>query len=172
MEEKDIRRKNIKTMLIAVIIMIAFFGVNIIENMIDAKKEQEKSMQTALVTDNSRYFTVLNCAKKFISYVQKGTNSDILTLFNEEYKTSNGIIESNVKGFVPSLNNGMIYDYVGEEMYFKRISKNVTEYYLNGKLKSFMMDETPSYIDYDMTIILYEDKFLFSIKPGIEGLDI
>lgn len=172
MEEKDIKGKNIKTMIAAVLVLIGFLTFNLVENIIKARKEQEASKQITLVTDNSRYFTALNCVKQFLSYVQNGTNSDILLLLNEEYKTSNRILESNVKGFVPSLNKDTMYEYVGEEMYTKRISKNITEYYIKGKIKSYIMDEPAKYFDYDVTIILYENQLIFSVKPGIGDLNI
>lgn len=166
------KEKNIATIVFAVAILIFFFTWSIIDNFIEAKKEQEESMKTVLVTDAGRYFTVIGCAKKFISYVQNGTNEDILLILNDEYKTSNGILESNLRNYVPSLSKDIIYDYVGKEMYQHRISKNVVEYYVKGSIKGTVLDEPSTYVNYDLTIILYENEFLFSVRPGIGDLNL
>lgn len=162
--------KNVLTSIIFVLIFIAFLIYIGITKIIEAKKEQEESMKTVLVTEPSRYFTAINCVQNYLNYVQRGNTDDILLLLNDEYKEENRVNASSLKNYIPTLDKNFMYDYVGEEMYQHRISKNVVEYYINGKIKKSQMDEASTYTDYDITVVLYEDKFLYSIKPGIGGL--
>lgn len=166
------KEKNIMTIVFALAVLVFFFAWSLIDNYNEAKKEQQKSMETVLVTDAGRYMTVIGCAKKFITYIQNGTEEDLLLLLNEEYKNSNRILASNVRNYVPSLESGPIYDYVGKEMYQHRISQNVVEYYVKGRIKRTVLDADSVYIDYDLTVVLYENEFLFSIKPGIGDLEL
>lgn len=165
------KQKNIFEIILIIGIVILVFAINLITKTIDAKKEQTESMKTVLVTDYSRYFTVLGCAKKFITTLSSGNKSDIILSMNEDYITKNRITEENVLSYVPSLDTTGMYDYVGEEMYQHKISKNVTTYYLKGKIANLVMDETTTYTRYDLTITLYENTFTFTIKPGIGDLD-
>ncbi len=169
MQEKD---KNILKIILALTVLVFFIGWNLLSKYMDAKKEQELSQKTVLVTDNNRYITVINCVNKFLNYVQSDNKDDILLLLEEDYKNSFRINSSNVKNFIPILGQNFLYDYKGSEMYQKRISKTVIEYYVKGKIRKSKLDELPAYTDYDVTIILYEDKFVFAVKPGIGGLDI
>ncbi len=165
------KQKNILEIFLIIGAVILIFTINLVFKAIDAKKEQEESMKTVLVTDNSRYFTVLGCAKKFITTLQSGNKNDILVSMDEEYVTQNRITESNILSYVPTLNRTNVYDYIGEEMYQHRISKNVTTYYIKGKIANIVMDEGTTYTRYDMTITLYENTFTFAVKPGIGDLD-
>lgn len=170
--EMTTKEKNILTIIIALLVLIAFITISLVENYMRAKREQEESMKTVLVTDNSRYFTVLGCAKKFLNHSQTGSTEDLLSLLKDEYKESFRITASNVRNFVPKLDAGSTYDYEGGAMYQHRISKNVVEYYIDGKIKKGNFDEDATFVDYDLTIILYEDKLLFAVKPGIGDLEL
>lgn len=172
MKEMQERDKNILKIIIALLVFVLFMGGSLIGKYIDAKKIQKESQKTVLVTDESRYITVINCAKKFLNYVQNDNKADILLLLEDGYKDSFRITENNIKNFIPVLNKNYLYDYKGEEMYQKRISEKVIEYYVKGKIKASQMDEPPTFTNYDLTVVLYEDKFLFSIKPGIGGLNL
>lgn len=172
MNLKDLNEneKNILTTIVMLIIFVCFLIYLGVSKYIESKKEQEESMKTVLVTDASRYLTVANCVKKYLSTVQTGATDDILLLLNEEYKSEHAITQRNLSNYIPKLDRNFIYDYAGEEMYQHRISKNVVEYYLKGRIKKSQLDEDDIYTKYDITVVLYEDKFLFSIKPGIGGL--
>ena len=162
--------KNVLTSIVFVLIFISFLIYLGVSKLIEAKKEQEESQKTVLVTDAGRYFTAVNCVKSYLNYVQRGNTDDMLLLLNEEYKEANRITASTVRNHIPKLEYNYMYDYVGEEMYQHRISKNVVEYYIKGRIKKSQMDEDSTYSDYDVTVVLYEDKFLYSIKPRIGGL--
>lgn len=164
------REKNIFETILIISLAAIFLLGSLIGNLVDARKEQKESMKTVLVTDNSRYFTVIGCAKKYLSYLKDNSTEEILTILNEEYKESNRILASNLYTYVPRLNKDTIYDYVGEEMYQHRVSKNIVEYYVFGKIKTDNLDQESTYMDYDMTIILYENEFIFSVKPGVGDL--
>lgn len=167
MKELNEKEKNILTIIVALGVLVVFLGASLIGKYFDAKKEKEESMKTVLVTDNSRYFTVLGCADKFISYLKEGDAESLLLLLEEEYKDSFGVNVGNVKNFLPALDKDSMYEYVGEEMFQHRVSEKVVEYYLKGKIKKSILDEQSTFKRYDLTVILYEDKFLFAVKPGI-----
>lgn len=169
LSEKD---KNIITIIVALTIFAIFIGYSLIDKAIEAKREQEESMKTVLVQDDSRYLTVISCIKKYLSYVQNGTPEDIVLLLNDEYKNAYHVTTSNAKNFIPVLSKDYVYEYAGAEMYQHRISKGVVEYYVKGKIKATQLDSPSTYIDYNVTVVLYESELLFSIKPGIEGLEI
>jgi len=167
----DARGKNIFECILIVLAVIVFLGILLVENIMDAKREQEESMKTILVTDASRYFTVLSCVRSFVNTVSTGSRSDLVLLLDSDYKERNRIDEVNVKTFLPELDASSSYDYTGDEMYEKRLSKNVTTYFVKGRIKKVLFDENPVYMNYDMTITLHESDFIFTVEPGIGGLD-
>ncbi len=165
------KQKNILEIILIIILVIVVLLVNIIVEVLDAKKEQEESNKTILVQDNSRYFTVLGCAKKFLVEISKQDKENIILLLDTEYKNENNITTDNVLEYIPELSTTNIYDYVGSYMYQHTVSKNVTTFYLKGKIANYVLDDATTYIDYDLTITLYENTFTFTVKPGIGDLE-
>lgn len=166
-EELSDTQKDLLKIAIALGVLAIFIGVTLYNNYRNAVDEFEASHERTIVKDNSRYFTVLGCAKKYLNYVKQGNSEDILLILNEEYKNTFNITSQNLNNHIPSLEKSGLYDYVGEEMYEKKISKNVTEYYVYGQIQKSMMDEPNTYVDYNLTVILYEDRLLYSIRPGV-----
>ena len=160
-------KKNTLEIILALIVLISFLVFRLYSNYKSAKKEQEISNETRIVTDNSRYFTVLSCAEKYINTVHRGYSNDILLTLSSDYKELYNITSSNVFNYVPKLDTNKMYNYSSREMYEKRISKSVVEYFVYGNISETVMDEDPIETAYDLTVILYEDKFLFSIRPGV-----
>ncbi len=168
MKEMNETKKNMIKIGIALFVLLIFLGFNLYQNYEKYKKESEISQEKTIVTDNSRYFTVINCVKKYLNYVKANNTENILLLLNQEYKNLYNINESNLNNFIPSIEDNVIVDYKGDIMYQKRISKNVTEYYVYGQIEKSIMDEMSTLIDYNLTVILYENELLFSIRPGVE----
>lgn len=164
------KQKNIIEIIIAVVILILFIGYRIYENYTKAKNEMILSQQKTIVTDDSRFFTVISCINKYLNTVQNGNPNDILLILNEEYKEANGINNNNYQKFIPSLDKTKLYEYEGNEMYQKRISKNVIEYYVYGNIKESNMDDDPVRTKYNLTVILYENEFIYSIKTGVANI--
>ena len=160
-------KKNTLEIIIALLIMFAFFGYKIYSNYLEAKQESEFSKKTYVVTDNSRYFTIISCLDKYLNTVQSGNDDNILITLEDEYKKTYNVNKSNLDNYVPKLEKAKIYSYTGSEMYAKRISRNVVEYYVKGGIKGSSLDEKASFTEYDVTVILYESEFLFSIRPGV-----
>ena len=119
------KQKNIVEIIVAIVILALFIGYRIYENYTKTKNEMLLSQQTTIVTDDSRFFTVISCINRFLSTIQNGSSNDVLLILNEEYKKNRGIDINNYQNFIPSLNKSSLYDYEGSEMYQKRISKNV-----------------------------------------------
>lgn len=165
--ELTLKEKNILTIILSLLVLLVFIGIGIYDKYMESKEEMEESMKTTLVQDESRYMTVLSCARKFLDTVQNGTSDEIISLLKNDYRDTYNINANNLSNYVPKLAKDPIYVYAGEEMYQKRISKNVIEYYLIGNIKEEVLDDISKYTKYDLTITLYENKFVFSIKPGI-----
>ena len=164
------KQKNIIEIIIAIVILILFIGYRIYENYSKTKKEMFLSQQKTIVTDDSRFFTVLSCVNKYLNTIQNGNPNEILLILNDEYKEENGINIDNYQNFVPSLDKSSIYDYEGTEMYQKRISKNVVEYYVYGNIKENNMVDAPVRTKYNLTVVLYENEFVYSIKDGVASI--
>lgn len=181
-KELDENKKNIIQIIIALSALILFIIIRLIidyggNNTILRQEKYKKE----IVKDNSRYYTVIGCINKYLTYVQMGNSEDILLLLDEEYKNNFNITSSNLKNYIPSLENVNDYSYIGHAMYSKRLSESISKYYVEGEIKKdrFMGDIEegeeyieedyfkPEYIDYDFTVTLYENKFIFSIKPGV-----
>lgn len=160
-------KKNTLEIIIALLIMFSFFGYKIYSNYVEVKKKSEFSKETHLVTDNSRYFTIISCIEKYLNTVQSSNEDNILMTLNDEYKKMYNIDENNLSNYIPKLDKTKMYGYSGSEMYEKRISRNVVEYYVKGGIKESSLDEKSTFTQYDITVILYESKFLFSIRPGV-----
>ena len=168
MKEMNETKKNMIKIGIALLVLLIYLGFNLYQNYEKSKEESEISQEKTIVTDNSRYFTIINCVKKYLNYVKANKTDDILLILNQEYKNLYNINESNLNNFIPSIEDNVIVDYKGDVMYQKKISKNVTEYYVYGQIEKSIMDEKSTLIDYNLTVILYENELLFSIKPGVE----
>lgn len=167
----DRRSKNILETILIIVFSVGFLVFNLISDAIEAKKEQEESMKTAIVVDHSRYMTVLGCARKFVKAIQDGDKDNLMILIEKEYREKSGLNISNISNFLPTLDKDGVYDYEGGLMYEHRLSKNVVEYYLEGNIQKSIMDEASTSIKYDMTITLYESEFTFSIRSGIGDLN-
>lgn len=164
MNEKE---KNIFEIVIVLIMVVLFIAYKLYSNYADAKRASVVSSETHLVTDNSRYFTVIGCVEKYITTIKSGNKNNILTILDSKYKEEYNIEKNNLKNYIPNLNGDKIYSYSGREMYEKRISKNVVVYYVYGNIEESVLDEIPTGFEYNLTVTLYESEFLFSIKPGV-----
>ena len=161
------KKKNILEIIAAFLILFGFFGYKIYTNYVETKKKEEFSKQIHEVTDNSRYFTIISCIEKYLNTVQSSNEDNILMTLNDEYKKMYNIDKNNLSNYIPKLAKTKIYGYAGSEMYEKRISRNVVEYYVKGGIKESGLDENSIFTQYDITVTLYESKFLFSIRPGV-----
>lgn len=168
MKEMSETKKNIITIAVALGILVLFIGINIYSSYKKSIDESGINGKRTLVVDNGRYFTVMGIVKKYLNYVQNGNNNEILSIIDEEYKKEYNVTSSNLSNFIPKLDRNLTYDYFGKEMYQKRLTKSITEYYVYGEIKSTILDETPNYYTYNMTVILYEDELLFAIRPGVD----
>ncbi len=162
-------KKDIIKITLALLVLVFFMGLKLYDNYRDAKIEAEISSKRILVKEPSRYFTVIGCIDKYLKYVQNNDIDNIWTILNSEYKNEFNIKKDYIYNYIPNLNDGAIYTYKGYEMESKKVSKNITEYYVNGKIKRTIMDESDTFIDYDFTVILYENEMLFSIRPGVKN---
>lgn len=177
-EKLDENKKNLIQIIIALIALGIFIVFQIF---LSSKSSSNINSPKELVKDNSRYFAVMGCANKFLLTVQSRNTDDILLLLNNKYKEQYKIDASNLNNYIPNLNDDADYAYDGHAMYMRRISKNISEYYIDGEIKkdyfvrdfeegediSDIVDESAIYKDYDLTITLYENNYTFSVRPGV-----
>ena len=160
-------KKNTLEIVIALLFLSLFLGFRLYSNYNESRNKAEYSKEAHLVTNESRYYTVIGCIEKYLSVVQNGNKADILIILSDDYKSTYDINSNNLNNYIPHLDKDKMYSYVGREMYEKRISKNVVEYYVNGAINENVMDEVQNGKDYNFTVVLYENEFLFSIVPGV-----
>ena len=161
------KKKNTLEIVLSLLLIASFFAYRLYSNYVVAKEEAKISGEIKLVDNNSRYFTVISCVEKYLNTVQSGNINNILLTLNDDYKETYGITANNVGNHIPKLDNDKMYSYSGSEMKEKRISKNVVEYYVTGEIQAFVLEGNPKSFKYDLTVILYESEFLFSIRPGV-----
>ena len=74
------KQKNIIEIIIAIAILILFISYRIYEKYTKTKNEMLLSQQKTIVTDDSRFFTVISCINKYLNTVQNGNPNEILLL--------------------------------------------------------------------------------------------
>lgn len=169
--KKSDKQKNRIIIFICFVILTSFFGYSLYNHYQNARNNALESFKTHLVKDNNSYYTALSSANKFINYISNNSKTDIYSVLEPEYVKSNNITLDNLNNFLPKINDGLVYDYVVNEMYQKRISKHITEYYLYGNIRQEKEEDGSTiynYREYPLTVILYENKIIFSIRPGGE----
>lgn len=155
--------KNYIAIGLAIFALVLFVGISIYSSYKDSREEYKEK----LVTDNNRYYTVLNCVKKYIGIVASRDKENILITLDEDYKTSNAINENNVYTFVPNISNTLPNNYTSEEMYEQRIAPNILKYKVHGYLTISRYDEDPIKYRYNLIVYLYEETLTFSVKPEV-----
>lgn len=164
--------KNIFRKILFIIIYIGLFILMIFVLNIKKEKlkvEQENSLKLTYATNHKQFFIALNCAEQFLKIVSENNINDIMSLINIEYKNENNITKDNILNYLPKLSANKMHKFSATKVFKKRISKNVIEYYLEGKIISLSMGEESSK-DYTLGIVLYEDKNIYSIKFGKEDI--
>lgn len=158
-----------------ILLLLTFIGIIILmtlslnstkERLLLEKEKNDKAKET---TDYNKYLSAVQCVNLFLDTIIKDEN-EALILLNEEYKQKYNITTNNIKSFLPALSKNFLHDFKTNKIYQKKISKNVTEYYLKGEIVSSAMDMNTTYTDLDVTIVFYETDETFSIKLGIEDL--
>ena len=162
-------KKDVIEIIFMIIMIVLFIAFKLYSSYIDAKKTSQFSTEKHLVTDNSRYFTVIGCIDKYLNTIKSGNKDNILITLDNNYINEYNINKDNLLNYIPNLNKDKMFNYSGREMYEKRISKNVVEYYVYGYIEESVLDEISTGFSYNVTVILYESEFLFSIRPGVSN---
>lgn len=143
------------------LILIVILAVNI-KNKKDADVNINTKKDYSLVANYSKFFTVENCANKYISYLNKKDKANVYKLLSESYLTSNNITEDNVLTKIKTDNK--IYNFQAKKMYQKKLNDKQIMYYIYGNLIEQVMDEYLKPVDYYLIVTIDQNK-LFSITP-------
>lgn len=161
MEEQNNKKKNIIIFVLAVATIIIYVGIFLF---IDKEEEEAKKLSADPVTNYSEFYTVSDCANKYINYLVSKNSTSLMNILSAEYIRKNSITEENVLSNLPIVANGSVFS--SKKMYMEKLDENNYKYYISGYLETggLFMDEisrTQSYL------IVYLDKKnnLFAIEP-------
>ncbi len=164
---KDDKKRSILIIIILVILlggMIFFLFVN--RGNQDPAKITNK---VHMVTDHSRFFTVVSCVSSFISYQSSQDTNNLLLLLNDNYKNNNHITASNLYQYIGTLESD--YEFSANRMYQEQVNDDVMKYYVSGVLNPAMMYDDPEDLyhapqkKYDVIVYLNLRQSTFSIEP-------
>lgn|SRR5574344_1215843 len=145
--------------------LIILFVIILLSIKISQKKEEavkESETNATLVTNYSTFFTVNNCANKYVNYLVNKDQNNLYKLIDETYIKDNQITENNILTKIKTLDG--IYTFTARKMYYLK-NDNLTKYYLYGYLNQEVMDSYVSPEDYYLIITIDSDNNLFSVTP-------
>ncbi len=155
-----------KSKLIAIILAVIAVIILIVSNVVNNKNEDKKSIN--IVTNYSNFYTVNSCLYRFITYLSSNDKQSLLLVLDENYKKKNKVNENNVIEIIGSVDADSTF--VSQKMYYERLNKNITKYYVYGNIEKNQMDEDGT-IDSESSnekyFIVYLDSTnkTFSVEP-------
>ncbi len=159
---KDKRTVSILLVVALVVLVLALI-------IVERKKYQNNLDLTnkAHAVDNySTFFTVDDCANRFVEYLSSGNKDNLLLILNKEYVEQNNINSSNVLDKIDTKKiYGKLISFKSKEILSKKVSDNVTKYYVSGKLYQDAIDELTEYSDYYLEINVDSETLIFDVIP-------
>lgn len=159
------KNKNKYLTIIFIVLAVILFLLIIYEK----KKEQDHQEKTGhnieLTTEPTAFFTVSNCANRFIADVNNMNASKVLNLLNKEYIEKNEIDSDNIFNKV-----SLDFNYDGEvvykivKMHQKKYGKSY-KYYMYGKLYKQEITGNKYVSDYYLIINVDYKNMTFDVVP-------
>ena len=158
-----------KNRIVSIILVALFagliFALVIIER-INYQNSLSKKEKYDLVKDASEFFTIDDCANRYLTYLSDGDSKNLLAIMNEEYANDNNLNSSNIINRLDTHNFGdNVVSYKTRKMLMKKISDTVNEYYLYGEVYSDGIEDYYKMTDYYLIITLDSDTLVFDVKP-------
>lgn len=154
------------TKILAIVLVVLVIGLGIYKLFVN-KKTNNVSVDTesiVIVDDVNRFYTVSNCASRYINYLFAKDTDNLLILLSDKYKLENNISSNNIYDYIGNIDYN--YSFSAKKMYEQRISKTSYKYYIHGKLIDDYFEINHSTgIDYYIAVILDESNTTFAIEP-------
>ncbi len=159
------KNKKVVSICLLVILAILVFALVIVER-VKYQNNLDTEGKVYNIDNYSVFFTVDECANRFIGYISSGNTENLLLLLNKEYIQKYGINSSNVIDKIDTMNfKDKIITMQTKKVLAKKISNNVVKYYISGELYLDEIDETTKYGNYYLEINIDSDTLIFDITP-------
>lgn len=157
-------KKTISIILVVLLIGLVFALV-IIER-INYQNSLPKKDKYALVKDASEFFTIDDCANRYITYLSSGDAKSLLSIMNENYVNENGLNSNNIINRLDTSNfRDNEVSFKTRKMLVKYLSDTVNEYYLYGEIYFDGIDNYYKMTNYYLIITVDSDTLEFNVKP-------
>lgn len=153
---KNIEKKDIVLFVVLSLALLYYTFVKI-------KDKREEENTYTIVNNASTFFTIENCANKYIGAYSSSDKDTLLALLDDSYKRKNGIGLDNITDKLGSLDGD--FSIKAKKMYKKSAKKNYTSYYMYGLLREDTMDGFDYGTDYYLIVTVDEKNYTFSITP-------
>lgn len=156
--------------IVAIIAIILAILLNMQKNNTTNKEsniiEQEQIVEDIKkVTVRNDFYTVVSCIDKYLNYL---ATKDVQILYNyldENYIKENQITTQNILSKIKTLEEHVKFR--PEEMYVKKISDNVEQYYVFGHISKEVTEGEPEEIAFYISIKLDKVNNTFSVIPDL-----
>lgn len=150
--------------LLLVIITLVVLITSVVMNY--TNKEEEKN-DISIVTNYTNFYTVDNCANRYVTSITMGDSDSLLKQLSSSYKKENNVNKDNVLNIIGSID---ATSYKSNKMYYEAINENVTKYYVDGSLVKEEFDEYMNIVsntskEYYLIIYLNKKNDTFSVEP-------
>ncbi len=158
---KDNSKKVIIILLIVTVLVVV--GTYLLNRNKDNKKNEIN-----IVTNYSDFYTVNSCLYRLMTYVSSEEKDSLIKILYSKYKKENNIDESNVISLFNKVKENSLFK--SKKMYYEKVNKNITKYYVYGSIETNTFKEDTSIDDIesiDEYFIVYLDSsnHTFSIEP-------
>ncbi len=152
--------------IVLVILLIALIFILVIIERINYQKTLSNREEYDLVKDASTFFTIDDCANRYITYLSSKDTKNLLAIMNEKYVKDNGLNSSNIINILDTFNFGdHEVSFRTRKMYVKYLSKTVSEYYVYGEVYSDDIEDAYKMANYYLIISVDSDTLIFDVKP-------
>lgn len=160
--------KNKNTYLI-ILVFVLILSIMIVAISIKKKNQlndEKNGVNIYLTTNYSSFFTVINCANKFISSVNNKDVTKTLNLLNKKYIKEKDINDNNVFDNVyTDINTNGEITYKIDKMYQKDYSRTSKRYYMSGNIYSISSSGNTKITDYYLMINIDYKNMTFDVIP-------
>ena len=158
-----------KNKIVSIVIVISLILLLFILLLIERKNYQEKQGQKSrlsLVTDASIFFTVDECANRYISYISDNNSKNLMSIINKDYARDYNLNINNIISKIDTYNfKDNIITFKTKKMYQEVISDSVTKYYLQGIIYKDKIDDAQKIANYYLIITIDGDTLIFDVTP-------
>lgn len=158
--------KRLYSWIIIAILILSFAIFLVVAKKNEQRNHEKTGYNIFITTDYSTFFTVSNCANKYISYISNNDVSRILNVLNKDYIKENNIDSNNLYNFISignDINGNVIYKI--EKMYQKKYSKYYNRFYTKGSLYIETPNGNTRLSNYYLILNIDSDNMTFDVTP-------